>query len=492
MEAIAELLLVLGIAAPVVIGLLWCALRSLNISMVMLFLSFLIVDPVRRIIASGTEVWTYFGLLGIDLTFLVLLLSLWRNRGGRPVYSVFRSSGGASLTFLKFAWALMVAWIVLEMFNPASPNLILSLAAVREYLLPIPALALGCYVADRWGPSHWHRAFRFLGVSVACVIALSLIQLVFDPADLSGTAGALVAPAEHGEHEWQGEAVRLVSSVFASSKRYGHFLLLVYPLMWICLNQSGSRWSRKAVTLLLAVGCAISASREALLMLGVIEFILERSKAILWRIVLVIGIAIWLIPGLSDSAVGERLRFSISTAEDWKEMVAYMTLQPLAKSAPASNTVDYLFGIGAGHSGQALMLLSDEPSVTDLTGTPEGFSDDGGFYKLLIDLGLTGIVLFVIWQVTVLYFGFPLRKKLKGDPVCLASWTAIVVWIILFAKAHTTLSDMMAHIFYWFYVGLLVARSVHLRQHEVNHRMQPAVMVSRHVKGELVPSVDGR
>jgi O-antigen ligase len=162
-----------------------------------------------------------------------------------------------------------------------------------------------------------------------------------------------------------------------------------------------------------------------------------------------------------------------------------MTLGPLFRDLEGAEAGVYAFGFGTGRYGQSTQILGEEVDVIDLrkaVGT--GSTDDAGLYKILLDLGLIGLVIFLSFHLYVAYLGWPLRKNARENPLYRASAVAIVTWQILFLKSHTTLSDVMIHLFFWFYLGMLIASRSLLRSPET---VRSATLVSR-VSDATIPA----
>ena len=171
------------------------------------------------------------------------------------------------------------------------------------------------------------------------------------------------------------------------------------------------------IVLLFALGCFMSGSREALVMLAVMELLLEGVSALLPKVFLIAAAAILLSASFVESDLGDRVKFAFSTSDDWSDRVDYMTLGPIFRDLEGAEAGVYAFGFGAGRYGQSTQLLGDEIDVIDLrkaVGT--GSTDDAGLYKILLDLGVLGLALFLIFNLYLSYISWPLRKHLREIP----------------------------------------------------------------------------
>lgn len=448
------------------------ALFSLNFSLVLLFATFLFVDPIRKVVGAESETWSFVGLLAIDGALVIAFLAFYARKApwlGRQTLAL---SSPQLPGNVKKAMIIYVCWVVLELLNPYYPSLLLGIAAVREYLLPIPAFAIGMFVAIQWQRQQWRRLFYIVGAGTAAAVIVSIVQFAVDADHFSDVQQSLLNPAEHAVHTWEDTEVELVSSLFASSKRYARFLLLTYPLLWASLSLWGKPKYKTVLTVVFLTGMFTSGSREGIVLLLVTDFIFERWKAITLRVVPPLVALALLIPALSSSDLSERVRFSMSTGEDWVGRARYISLIPLFETRADVGIGIWLFGIGAGHSGQPTQLLSAEgrPSsflesdLDSLEGT-----DDTGFYKILTDLGLIGVAAFLFLQFSLLRIAWPFLRRRLDDPFGTAAAAALIVWLVVFSKSHSIQSDIMAHSFLWFYSGMIIARHQYLVSKTVPH-----------------------
>jgi len=450
------LLLISGLLGAVFLA---NVIRNIQIGLLFLFLSITFVDLIRRVVGYVEGAWaaTYIWLLIQDAALIMIILSFYTPSFVRQENHL--SAVLASLPpFFKLVLSFFVLWVILQMLNPYYPSIVISLAAVREYLLAIPVIGLGWFVVHHWDQQQWRRAYRIVLITAAGCIAISLLQIAIDRSQLSDVVMALVLPADAPAHSWYSGSITLVSSVFASSKRYGQFLLLTYPLLWAYLDVQRRRFSKGLVFMLYAVGCVVSGSREAIYLLLLMELLLEREWHRMVRPILIFVLVFFLLGVVGTGIIEEeRLNFIVSDSEDWMSRVDYMLLFSLSHTG--LDMTHLLTGIGAGRWGQAVQLLG-LPERVSLLGPIEQFGPlgDAGLFKILVELGIIGLVIFLALQGSILREAWPWRQEVQKDAYYLAAGVAIIVWMVLFLKRHTLLSDQTANVFFWFYVGILMAK----------------------------------
>ena len=445
------------IAALLFVVLLAKALYNLNASLFLLFASFVLTDLFRRLFAAYTGNWGPWGLLAIDVALVICFLSLYSQllrRGGKSTKGSWQFHLPNTFQILLSFYAL---YVLVELFNPYYPSLLLSLAAFRDYLLPLPAIGLGLFVAQRWDQQQWRRVYRIVLSTVIGLVLLALLQLFLDASYHERVVQALLQPAEHPVHSWGLTNVRLTSATFASSKRFGRFLLFTFPLVWAYLKRSKNAKTRIVTSLLYLLGASVSGSREAVWLLILMILLLEGWRKTFTGIsIAVISFGFLLTMLFGVNGILQRLSFMLSTPQDWLDRIIYMFLSVPRLMFEGGIFVDvYLFGHGAGRGGQASRLVAQQISPVIV----EGGVRDAGLYKIFFDLGIIGLALFVFLLGYLVIKAWPLRSELRADPFYLASGVAVIMWIFLFFKAHTTISDQMLNIFFWSYVGVLMAKS---------------------------------
>ncbi|BFM16501.1 hypothetical protein R50073_26840 [Maricurvus nonylphenolicus] len=125
------------------------------------------------------------------------------------------------------------------------------------------------------------------------------------------------------------------------------------------------------------------------------------------------------------------------------------------------------FGLGVGKYGQE-SLLDDEVYRSTYGVDRDFFNDldffsrvysfaDGGMAKLIIELGVftTIYILVLCGCVLLLCLNVAIISASKKDGVGLAFSLIPVLWLVLFLKAHVTMSDIINSVIVFFSIGVL-------------------------------------
>lgn len=416
------------------------------------------IDVVRRFFDA--ERWL---LVAVDLLLIATLAVFFFVERRRTPLG--RAGGLAAL-----AVGVAATVVVLAALNPWWIDLTTTLAGLRSYLLPMPFLVVGYHAAARWTEQERLASARLLLLLAGTAIAFALFQLSTDYQALTGVAALLLTPIEHAVHSFGDQAIQLTSSFFASSKRFGRFLFFSFALAWGLRSQHGGRrWHLYPIFL---AGIVASGSREAFVVY--LGFLLASWMVFARRRMWAVGgacvtAALALVVALSGTgAVREESRadFLLSLSQPQEYPIRVRMLFPLDRVDLTAERV--LFGHGVGKYGQEASLVPEIYDVTDDVGRSlfrplpffGGAYDfaDSAMTKTIVELGVVGtlIVLAALATLVALLARGALRAARTGRPATWATALAAVAWLLFAAKVHPVLSDAMAGVAFYFFVGFTV------------------------------------
>ena len=435
-----------------------------------LLIWFAIVDLLRKML-SGTTI-----LLAVtDVLVLVIYVTFFlRYPGGRPLH---RRIGTGLPWPVWVAGALFVGIVIVEAVNPSIPVLFVGLVGLRSYVFYIPAALLGRFLirSDDEIP-HIYRFLLWLSIPL---ILLAWAQAIIDPAKL---AQALLS-MDSNVHSFGTFEFRLIPSTFASSKRFGRYLLIVYPILYgLALYLGKSRSVRFGLFGMFMSAALISGSRDAVMLLLVFHVLMYlllapnlRRKMVFILVAASAVLFVWnTFLNFDQTTITEqnyRLRSVFSNQSDWGQRVRWYLVDPVTTLREQYTASEIFWGTGAGTYGSETGLLGglDYARTLGLSRAVGSEGDEGmntfgvadaGMTRLLVELGVPGFaaflclysfLLFALWRRTIFTRGDPLF------PLAAALLFVPIGWLILAAKAHTALSDGMALFGVWFSIGLLLS-----------------------------------
>lgn len=440
--------------------LLLAMVSSVKVALLVVLVVVTFVDLLRRFL--GNEVL----LLGLIDTALLLAcfffympyLMGWRNRLG-----VLKEMP----PLLRLSLGLYIGVIIVEAFTTNIGHWLLALAGLRSYLLAIPMIGIGWYVAKTWKLRDYQGASIVILFLTMCAVLFAAFQLFIPPSVLGPGSRHILTPMGHAFHSFGYSTVELSSSFFATSKRFGRYLLFMYPFVWAYLSSMHKRRESLYLFLIFSTGLVMSGSREAMALFLFFHAAIYAATKVrkLLGYAVVLGIVVLAILMIYPSSYPEaearglffRLRFFISSPGDWISRVNYMIAEPIKAVLSGEGGWTLVAGRGVGTYGQELQLLNIDPTLL-IAGAGRGVADSG-IVKILTELGALGLLAFVMLQGSILSYARFLRPKGHVDPFFLAALLGAFMWVILFLKGHPVISDQMMNFFYWFYVGLLVSRA---------------------------------
>jgi len=418
---------------------------------------FVIVDFIRKTM-EGTKTLLMVSDGLVAFVFCVFVLQYYFLGKGRVARYIPKN---IQLLLIGFGCIVFI-----QSLNPGIPELILRIAGLRTYLFYIPAIALGLFVFRSENDlKHFYIFLLFLSIPV---MLFSFYQVISDPTKL----GVALVSMEHKVHSFGIYNVELISATFASSKRYGRFLFLVYPFVYgISVYYSKSKIKHLGLFLLFIAAAVVSGSKEIVVIMLLFHamFWLLTSKrkinkyAIIFSVVISVVVAWHTFLNFENTVYGiteknYRYKFILSNKEDWRNRFKIYSYGALIDAMREYSDLELLVGTGVGTYGQETTLIGNKEDAKSFRINKQ--SADAGITKLLVELGMLGTIYFFIMYFIILRLLWRSTKRLKNHkiyPVAVAVFFIPVGWLILFLKAHTVISDGMMMFGLWFSVGIILA-----------------------------------
>ncbi len=367
--------------------------------------------------------------------------------------------------YLRLVLYLLFLIILLQIFNPYYFDIKTYIVGFRSYLLAIPIVLIGY---------HFSKNKLLLDKSlIIFIIVLSFITVVYAIFQLStdytllvGTAIEFIAPMEHGVHSHGDQLVQLTSSFFASSKRYGHFLMIMY-LMYVGISFSLYKKINFYIVIFFLVALIISGARESFVLFILVNliFVIKFLNTRWWSIFFVFGVfALIIFLLLPNEDLKLKIDFMLSTPDEYVRRI-YMFFPFVFSDLSNPNM---FFGLGVGKYGQEAMLnpvLSDTTSGIDRVffhnldffSNAYGFMD-AGLAKVTIELGFLGISIYLLFIIYILCLATKNIVYTSEDKLKIAFSLFIILWVIYIMKAHPNISDIFMSYFLFFSIGYISYR----------------------------------
>jgi hypothetical protein len=416
---------------------------------------FVIVDLIRKVL-GGTKSLLILSDSLVAFVFLLFFLK-YCIIGNRRVIRYIPKK--LQLLFIGFSCIVMV-----QTLNPGIPHYIIRIAGFRSYLFYLPTIMLGLFLLR--SEIDINRLGKFL-----LFLAIPVILFSFYQAFLSSTmSGAAFSSLGHKVHSFGNYEFDLISATFASSKRYGRFLFLIYPFIFsISVYKKKSKIKQLGLCFMFFAAAVISGSREIVVVLVLYHafFWLFYSKKQINRfmkicIILLSAILIWnTILNFADNSIvmdySYRIKATLANQETWKNRIDIYLFEPFKNITDSPSLYKAILGHGVGMYGQERTLLKIKKPIEDEVVV---YGGDSGITKLIRELGLLGFFYFIFMYAIILKFLWDSLVKFKSHsiyPIALSTIFIPIGWFVLMVKAHTIISDGMVSFGLWFAVGIFIS-----------------------------------
>lgn len=352
---------------------------------------------------------------------------------------------------------------IAQVFNPTSPGLLVGLVGLHSYLWPIPLLWVGYKVFD-----DWERARKFLFWLMLSSIPLTMLasyQYVhFDklPAGLMPlqTDFALHSNLAAGE-----ELIQLVPSVFVNAEKFARYCLMTFFLSTgILIDRSSKPRHRITAAVTLAASLAgiffsgrrsplyFSVAGLAWLLFGPFRSHLgPRPKQ--WLVVPAAAVVVLVAAAQVSVIDGKWYRDSVVVVPDRVDL-AWSDLRD-------SFSHSSWLGTGTGTDSQGIDYVSSGRWWNHTSkDSPFGKWGEAGLAMIWIELGLAGVVSFVILLLAMGVAWFRNVRRLRALPSYGLGASLCVFFCMMllwFAKGHQILGDPITLVHFWFLMGIFFA-----------------------------------
>jgi hypothetical protein len=374
---------------------------------------------------------------------------------------------------------LLFFWFgIMQMFNPASTSIFFGLMGAKLYFYYIPLIFMGYALIE--SESDLRRFFPFLLALTLVVSALGIAQSILGHTFLNPTILAddirelstnyRVAPLS-------GVILYRPTSVFVSAGRFAFFLVPTWLFAFGYGTYLILRTRQGRVFTLLSLGTitvaiVMAASRGTLLwtagsaIVSVIAFLwgcpwqrgqLARILRSFQRAILV-GIICLAIAGFFfTDELKNRFTFyweTLSLSSPASELVNRTSSYPIRNFLDAFESPRWPYGYGIGTSSLGTQY------VTRIFHVPlPGFYVESGYGTLVVELGIVGLVLWIVMASSIVIAAWKVVRKLKGTiwfPLAF-----VIFWyafLLLFPYTYGGLNsyeDFVLNCLFWLSLGIL-------------------------------------
>ncbi|HEV2195683.1 MAG TPA: hypothetical protein VGR55_08875 [Candidatus Acidoferrum sp.] len=445
-------------------------------------------DFARKYLGNNMAIYFVkdFLLLAVYISFLVA----YRRKqitGFRPPFLV---------PLLLFVW-----FGVIQIFNPGSTHIVYGLLGFKLFFYYIPLLFVGYALFN--SEADLRRFFFMTLVPGIIIVSLGIAQSIIghtflNPTHLADDIRELstlyrAAPGN--------AAFYRPNSVFVSTGRFGDFLLITWLIVfgfsgYLLLRYKRGRVFVFVVLSLTAVALALCSSRGVVLwclgssFIGVLAFIwgapwrqgeVMRVLRTIQRAVIGVVIGVSLLLFLSPEALLSRLAFYTETLDPAS---SDSQLQNRTWDYPVQNLQDaftyerWPYGYGIGTTGLGTQYVARFFHAKPPVGWVES-----GFGTLVVEMGIGGLLLWLVMSFAIILSAWRVVKKLRGSPwfpiAFMIFWYAGLLLIPLTYAGIQPYEDFVLNAYLWLLLGILfrlptLAASAQFAGAQTDLQMQPA------------------
>jgi hypothetical protein len=373
----------------------------------------------------------------------------------------------------------LFVWIgVAQAFNPYSPSLAYGVLGIKLYYYYMPLMFLGYAIVET---EEDLRRFLVFNIGLAGIIALlGIIQSI---AGLTFLNPQVLGP----DIELLGNLTRVTpisgvfvarpTSVFVSDGRFASYMVLMFIVSLGTAGYLLLRARKGRVIVFLAIGLTaaagvMSGSRGAFLYIGASALIV--SAAMVWgapwrwhqghrliraiqRSVVLTALVLFLVFVTFPEAIGARWSLyseTLSPDSSAYELDFRAWEYPYANLKAAFDDPHWVVGNGIGTSSLGIQY------VTRIMGVPSPqIGVESGYGVLVLELGICGLFLWVLWTINVILASWRVVRKLKGTPyfpVAIAIlWFTFVLLIPDTFGGFQAFQNYINNAYLWLLLGIL-------------------------------------
>jgi hypothetical protein len=437
------------------------------------------------------------------LVILVYVSFLLARRNSREK-SVFRPPFLTPL--LVFVW-----FAAAQVFNPGSTSVFYGVLGLKLYFLYIPLMYLGYSLIDT--EQDLRRFFMFNAILILVVSSLGIAQSILGPTFLNpATLQEEIRELStlYRVSPISGQIAYRPTSVFVSTGRFQNLIIASWMIFlgfggYLILRTRQGRTAAFTTIGVLAAAALMSTSRGVFMWcLGSTLVIMaafvwgapwkqrEASRVIrsIQRVILLGGLAIAILASIFPEMVNSRLAIYSETLNPYStasELVGRSRDYPLRNFLSAFETPRWLQGYGTGTASLGIQYVA-----RILHAPKTGIGVENGYGQLVVEMGIVGLLLWLILGTAACLSAWKIVKQLRGSP-----WFPIAfvifwfIFMIFFPMGYNSIvfyQDFLVNAYFWILVGILyrlphVALSAQFAA-ETAQAAQPAF-----VRGAVLPPV---
>jgi hypothetical protein len=374
---------------------------------------------------------------------------------------------------------LIFVWFgVMQVFNPASTSIWYGLMGFKMFFYYAPLIVVGYALLN--SEAELRRFFTVNLFLVLVIVSLGIAQSIIGPGFLNPAVQAEDLRALSGLYRVSpitGLVAYRPTSVFVSAGRYANFIMVAWILVlgfsgYLLLRHRRGRSLAFIAVPITAAGAFLTSSRGSF-MWGIINALVT-SMAFVWgapwrqgeamrvfrsvqRVAIGIGLGIIVVFYAYPDALLSRLAIYEETLlpnSPTSELMHRSWTYPVDNFLGAFNYERWPYGYGIGTTALGGQYVARFFNVK-----PPVVGVESGFGTLVVEMGIGGLILWLVMSVAILFAAWKVVKKLKGSPWFPVGF--VIFWYAFFLLFPATYGGMVSYedfllnAYFWLLLGLL-------------------------------------
>jgi hypothetical protein len=406
-----------------------------------------------------------------DILVVLVYLSFYLARRNKKEKASFRPSFRVPL--LIFVW-----FATAQVFNPGSTSVFYGFMGLKLYFLYIPLMYLGYALVD--SEQDLRRFFMFNAFLILVVGSLGVAQAIVGPTFLNPTIiqeDIRELSTLYRTSPITGAIAYRPTSVFVSTGRFQNLIVASWVILlgfggYLILRTKKGRIAAFSTIGVLAAAALMSTSRGVVMWCGGSSLVVlaafvwgapwkqkEVSRVVrsIQRIILLGGLSIVILTVIFPEQVNSRVAIYSETLSPYSTAseLAYRTREyPLKNFLAAFNTPRWMYGYGTGTASLGIQYIA-----RILHAPNTGVAVESGYGQLVIEMGIVGLLLWIILGISIAKSAWKIVKQLRGSP-----WFPIAfvifwfVFLLFFPIGYASVAfyqDFLVNAYFWILVGIL-------------------------------------
>jgi hypothetical protein len=377
------------------------------------------------------------------------------------------------ITFLVFFW-----YCVVQIFNPASTSIFYGLMGLKLCFLYAPLLFVGHALVD--SEKDLRRLFFFNSALILVVAGFGLAQSILGPTFLNPEViqeDIRDLSTLYRTAPISGLVAYRPTSFFVSAGRFQNFLVLSWVLAlgfggFLLMRKQTGRLLGFATVGMVAAASLMAASRGVFL--WTLGSAMVVAPAVIWgaswageqrirvmrairRAAVFVAIALSILVGMFPKEVSSRVAIYAETLSPYSSQseLGFRSQQyPLQNFVAAFDYPHWPYGYGIGTASLGVQYVA-----RIMHAQPMNIAVENGYGQLVIELGIVGLLLWILLAYAITRSAWRATKNLKGTvwfPIGFAIF--FYVFLLVFPMSFygfVAYQDFIMNAYFWLMLGIL-------------------------------------